>query len=99
MVSFSVRSAQSAVRNGGGNPVLALLDRGIRQSDDRDFIGVPPTGVDLDLHFKRFDTDDRRRITPKLRRYPACLTAISSSDDSADQGPAHSNSESSKRSK
>jgi hypothetical protein len=44
------------------SPVLALFDRGVRQSDDRDLIGVTPSGVDFDLHFKRLHTDDRSRI-------------------------------------
>jgi hypothetical protein len=62
-----VRPAKGAVGNGGGESVLALFDRGVRQSDNRDLIGVPPSGVDFDLHFKRFDPDNGGRIN--LRRH------------------------------
>jgi hypothetical protein len=59
---FSVWPAQPAVANGGGDSVLALFDRSVWQPDHRDLIGVTPSGVHFDLHFKRFDPDDGRRI-------------------------------------
>src|ERR1700720_2705104 len=51
-------TAQRAVGNGGGDPIFALFDRGIRQSDHRDLVGVPPSGVDFDLHLKRLNPND-----------------------------------------
>ena len=39
---------------------LLSFDRGIRQPDHRDLVGVTPSGVDFDLHLKRLDSDDRR---------------------------------------
>jgi hypothetical protein len=50
--SVSVRPAQPAVENSRGDPVLALLDRGVRQSDNGDLIGGTPSGVDFDFHFE-----------------------------------------------
>jgi hypothetical protein len=59
---LSIWPAQSAIGNGRGNPVLALFDRSVQQSDDGDLIGVAPSGVDFDFHLERFDTDHRSRI-------------------------------------
>src|SRR5580704_5502387 len=59
---LSVRPAQPAVANGGGDPILALFDRGVRETDDRNLVGVSPSGVDFDLDLKGLDSDDRRRI-------------------------------------
>src|ERR1700730_17581891 len=56
---LSVGLPQRAVGNGGGDPIFALFDRGIRQSDYRDLVGVPPSGMDFDLDLIRLDTDNR----------------------------------------
>jgi hypothetical protein len=44
------------------DPVLALFDRGIRQSNYRDLVGVPRRGVGFDLHLKGLHPNERSRI-------------------------------------
>jgi hypothetical protein len=65
---FSVRAAKGAVGNGGGDPVLALFDRGVRQPAHRDLIGITPSGVDFDFHLKRLDTNDRSRTNLRWQK-------------------------------
>jgi hypothetical protein len=81
--------AQPAVANGGGDPILALLDRGVRETDHRNLVGVSPSGVDFDLHFKRFDTDHCRisgsslatRTLPATSQRRACPRSLLAADD------------------
>jgi hypothetical protein len=62
VIRFSIRPAQIAIANGRGNPIFALFDRGVRESNDRDLIGVTPTGVDFDFDLERFNPDYCSRI-------------------------------------
>src|ERR1700736_1406691 len=59
---LSTWPAQRAIANGRGDPIFALFDGGVWQSDYSDFIRVVSSRMNFDLHLKRLDAHDRGRI-------------------------------------